>query len=50
VLCAVGLGDTVRAAQREAYELVDAIRWDGMQYRHDIGHRAVERERVAAGG
>jgi phosphoribosylamine--glycine ligase len=44
VLCAVGLGDTVRAAQREAYNLVDAICWDGMQYRRDIGHRAVERE------
>ena len=46
VLCAVGLGETVRAAQREAYELVDAICWDGMQYRRDIGHRAVERERA----
>jgi len=46
VLCAVGLGDTVRAAQREAYDLVDAICWDGMQYRRDIGHRAVERERA----
>jgi phosphoribosylamine--glycine ligase len=46
VLCAVGLGDTVRAAQREAYDLVAAICWDGMQYRRDIGHRAVERERV----
>jgi phosphoribosylamine--glycine ligase len=46
VLCAVGLGDTVRAAQREAYDLVGAIRWDGVQYRRDIGHRAVERERA----
>jgi len=46
VLCAVGLGETVRAAQREAYDLVDAICWDGMQYRRDIGHRAVERERA----
>jgi phosphoribosylamine---glycine ligase len=44
VLCAVGLGDTVRAAQRQAYDLVGAIRWEGMQYRRDIGYRAIERE------
>jgi len=44
VLCAVGLGDTVRAAQRQAYDLVEAIRWDGMQFRRDIGHRAIARE------
>jgi len=45
VLCAVGLGDTVEAAQQQAYELTAAICWDGMQYRRDIGYRAVERER-----
>jgi phosphoribosylamine---glycine ligase len=44
VLCAVGLGDSVRAAQRQAYDLVGAIRWEGMQYRRDIGYRAIERE------
>jgi phosphoribosylamine--glycine ligase len=44
VLCAVGLGETVRAAQRQAYDLVGTIRWDGMQYRRDIGHRAIARE------
>jgi len=44
VLCAVGLGDGVKAAQRQAYDLVNEIRWDGMQYRRDIGHRAIERE------
>ena len=44
VLCAVGLGDDVRSAQRQAYDLVAAIGWDGMQYRRDIGHRAVARE------
>jgi phosphoribosylamine--glycine ligase len=44
VLCAVGLGATVLAAQRQAYELVNAICWDGMQYRRDIGHRAIARE------
>ncbi len=47
VLCAVGRGDTVAAAQHEAYALVEAIRWDSMQYRHDIGHRAIAREREA---
>jgi phosphoribosylamine--glycine ligase len=41
VLCAVGLGDGVAAAQRAAYELVGRIRWDGMQYRRDIGWRAL---------
>jgi phosphoribosylamine--glycine ligase len=44
VLCAVGLGATVRAAQEQAYELVRAIRFEGMQYRRDIGWRAVARE------
>ncbi|HEU4626104.1 MAG TPA: phosphoribosylamine--glycine ligase [Steroidobacteraceae bacterium] len=45
VLCCVGLGATVREAQREAYALADAIHWLGIQYRRDIGYRAVERER-----
>jgi phosphoribosylamine--glycine ligase len=44
VLCAVGLGDTVLEAQQQAYKLADAITWDGIQYRRDIGYRAVERE------
>jgi phosphoribosylamine--glycine ligase len=47
VLCAVGLGETVAAAQQQAYALVDAICWDGMQCRRDIGYRAVERERAS---
>ena len=41
VLCAVGLGDDVAAAQRAAYALVGRIRWDGMQCRRDIGWRAL---------
>jgi len=41
VLCAVGLGDGVAAAQRAAYALVDRIHWDGMQCRRDIGWRAL---------
>jgi len=44
VLCAVGLGDTVLQAQQQAYRLVDAIKWNGMQCRRDIGYRAIERE------
>jgi phosphoribosylamine--glycine ligase len=44
VFCAVGLGTTVRAAQREAYALVDAVSYDGAQVRRDIGHRAIARE------
>jgi phosphoribosylamine--glycine ligase len=44
VLCAVGLGERVHDAQRQAYALVDCIHYEGMQYRHDIGHRAIARE------
>ena len=45
VLCAVGLGDSVREAQRQAYALAGCIHWPGMQYRRDIGYRAIARER-----
>jgi len=48
VFCAVGLGTTVRAAQREAYGLVDAVHFDGALARRDIGHRAIAREEGAA--
>ncbi len=41
VLCVTAMGDTVRQAQRLAYEAVADIRFDGMQYRNDIGHRAM---------
>ncbi|HEX3914676.1 MAG TPA: phosphoribosylamine--glycine ligase [Steroidobacteraceae bacterium] len=41
VLCAVGLGATVRDAQLQAYNLVHAIHWNLVQYRLDIGHRAI---------
>ena len=50
VLCAVGLGDTVSAAQAQAYDLVNAIHWNLVQYRRDIGYRAVERERARLSG
>jgi phosphoribosylamine---glycine ligase len=42
VLCVTALGDTVRAAQKSAYEAVQQVRFDGMQYRRDIGHRALK--------
>ena len=43
VLCVVGLGDSVRVAQKHAYEAVDKIHFDGMQFRRDIGWRALKR-------
>ena len=43
VLCAVGLGDSVSAAQLQAYNLVHAIHWNLVQYRLDIGYRAIKR-------
>jgi len=43
VLCVVGLGDSVRVAQKHAYETLEKIRFDGMQFRHDIGWRALKR-------
>ena len=43
VLCAVGLGETVAGAQAQAYALVNAIHWNLVQYRRDIGFRAIER-------
>ena len=43
VLCVVGLGDSVRVAQKHAYETLDQIHFDGMQFRRDIGWRALKR-------
>jgi len=43
VLCVTVLGDNIKMAQRRAYEVVKGIRFDGMQYRRDIGHRAEKR-------
>lgn len=47
VLCACALGDSVADAQRRAYEVVAGISWQGEFHRHDIGWRAIERERAA---
>jgi phosphoribosylamine--glycine ligase len=43
VLCVTALGSNVHAAQKNAYALADTIRFDGMQYRRDIGYRAIKR-------
>ncbi|HET8817921.1 MAG TPA: phosphoribosylamine--glycine ligase [Xanthomonadaceae bacterium] len=45
VLCVCALGDTVAEAQRRAYAEVAGISWPGEFHRHDIGWRAIERER-----
>ncbi|MCC6472123.1 MAG: phosphoribosylamine--glycine ligase [Burkholderiales bacterium] len=41
VLSVTALGDSVRLAQRRAYEAIEAIGFQGMQFRRDIGHQAV---------
>jgi phosphoribosylamine--glycine ligase len=43
VLCVTALGDSVKMARSRAYEALDAIRFDGMQYRKDIAHRALKK-------
>ena len=45
VLCVTGLGDSVKIAQSRAYQVVETIRFAGMQYRGDIGYRAIARKR-----
>jgi len=42
VLCVTVLGDTARAAQQRAYEVLKPINFAGAQWRHDIGHRAIK--------
>ena len=44
VLCVTALGDSVKLAQQRAYERLSGIAFDGAQYRHDIGHRAIKRD------
>jgi phosphoribosylamine---glycine ligase len=43
VLCVTALGETVKAAQKRAYEATDNIRFHGAQFRRDIGFRAIKR-------
>ncbi|HEY0060953.1 MAG TPA: phosphoribosylamine--glycine ligase [Telluria sp.] len=42
VLCVVGLGDSVRMAQKQAYDTVDQIHFNGAQFRRDIGWRGLK--------
>ena len=44
VLCATAMGDSVTAAQKAAYELVDATQCDDLFHRKDIAYRAIARE------
>jgi len=44
VLCVVGLSDSVRGAQSVVYDTINQITFDGMQYRRDIGYRALNRK------
>ncbi|WP_321807922.1 phosphoribosylamine--glycine ligase [Burkholderia sp. BCC1993] len=44
VLCVVGLADSVREAQQHAYDAINQINFEGMQYRRDIGFRALNRK------
>jgi phosphoribosylamine--glycine ligase len=45
VLCVTALGDSVRQAHAAAYGAIAEIRFAGMQYRSDIGHRALAARR-----
>ena len=38
-------GDSVKVAQRRAYEIAEQIHFDGCQLRHDIGYRAINHPR-----
>lgn len=42
VLCVTALGENVKQAQAQAYAALEHIQFDGMQFRRDIGYRAVK--------
>ena len=42
VLCVVGLGDNIKMAQKQAYDAVDKIGFEGVQFRRDIGWRGLK--------
>ncbi|MGB2742033.1 MAG: phosphoribosylamine--glycine ligase [Cognaticolwellia sp.] len=46
VLCATALGNNVTQAQQAAYELLQQVSWQGVEYRTDIAYRAIEREQA----
>jgi phosphoribosylamine---glycine ligase len=43
VLCVTAMGDSVKMARVRAYEALDGIRFDGMQFRKDIAYRALKK-------
>jgi phosphoribosylamine--glycine ligase len=43
VLCVTALGGTLKLAQQQAYDTIKGIYFDGVQYRTDIGYRAIAR-------
>jgi len=43
VLCVTALGGTLKLAQQQAYDTIKGIHFDGVQYRSDIGYRAMAR-------
>jgi phosphoribosylamine--glycine ligase len=43
VLCVTAMGDSVKMARARAYEMLEGIRFEGMQYRKDIAYRALKR-------
>ena len=43
VLCVTALGHSVKMARARAYDVLDSIRFEGMQYRKDIAHRALKK-------
>ena len=45
VLCVTGLGDSVKMAQSIAYKGIETLSFEGMQFRRDIGYRAIARKR-----
>lgn len=47
VLCATALGNSVTEAQKTAYDLVNAIKWQDVYFRNDIAYRAIARENQA---
>jgi phosphoribosylamine--glycine ligase len=47
VLCVTALGENIKIAQQAAYRLIDKIRFDGCQIRHDIGYQGIHYQKPA---
>ena len=48
VMCVTALGDSLRIARTRVYEAVEQIRFDGMQFRRDIGHRGLKKSHASS--